>query len=157
MDTIICNYIFKIIPTLITALIGLLGVWIGARIHFRAQAQVLYRREWINALRDSIAEFQSIAVRFQLEIFGEGKTLAPAERRDKIEQMALLVNKVAILLDSGNKDHKKLEHAIKAVEDTLTIERDKFDPAVAADALNNVYKCAREVIANEFKKMTKGK
>ena len=113
----------------ISAIAAIVGVVIGsivsfliARQQFKTTVISANRQQWINNLRDCIADFQtkakialvetSLALRSETSIAANEKS-----HYEALKGMRFLVNKAALLLNPNEADHSELFLVMKQLED----------------------------------------
>ena len=112
------------------------GVLVGAsvsmyvaRLQFRANVKSKFRQDWIQQLRDNVAEYQSIAGRLHLMIYSPGQAETRKELRDIIQRMIFYTNRAALMLDLTDSLHSQLHSLMIQVNGELEKSKVEANPA----------------------------
>ncbi len=153
--------------TLLTALISFLsaiiGVAIGSFVSLRISkrqfaATVLSgnRQQWINTLRDTIAEFQSSTVQIFSDRFYRDDKPSAQEHLRKVERITFLRAKANLLINPVEEDHKKL---VELINEALAIALLK--KTEAADRMTELQwsltTVAQGILKREWNRVKEGK
>jgi hypothetical protein len=149
-----------ILSVIISFLSAIIGVTIGSIVSLRISkrqfaATVLSgnRQQWINTLRDTIAEFQSGVVLISIHKHGEGDK---QEYLRKIERIGFLRAKVKLLINPLEEDHKKLVEIIDEQFGIALLKKSE-----AADRMGELHgsltKVAQGILKREWNRVKEGK
>jgi len=151
----------------ITALAAIVGVVIGsivsfliAKQQFKATVISANRQQWINNLRDCIADFQTKAkiafVETCLALNKETAVAANVKNHDEaLKGMRFLVNKVALLLNPNETDHSELVLLIKQLED-LCINGDPNNREVEEKLQDSITSTGQKILKREWERVKRG-
>lgn len=147
--------------TIVGVVIGSLGSYFIARLQFKASVISANRQEWINTLRDCIAEFQVKAkiVTVETKLASQDSTSFasdPISFDQAVEKMRVLLNKVALLINPYETDHADLLKLMKKVED-LCINEDSIDDEKHNSLQKEITTVAQKILKREWERVKKGK
>lgn len=152
----------------ITALAAIVGVIIGsivslliARQQFKATVISANRQQWINKLRDCIADFQTKAkialVETSLALKVETAVAANEKNHDEaLKGMCFLANKVALLLNPNESDHSELILLFKQLEDHC-INGDPNERTKEEKLQNAITTIGQKILKREWERVKRGK
>ena len=161
----------EFIPILVAAISAgsaLFGVGIGSVCSYfisrqQIKATVLSgnRQQWINTLRDCIADFQTKAriavVEADLAKHDQTSMAAnPTNHDEAMKTMRLLANKTALLINPGETDHANLILGMKELE-SHCINGDPGDrkkESMLQDAITTI---GQRILKREWERVKKGK
>lgn len=152
------DYMDKVIPILSLA-IAALAVFIGPMISLRiAKRQVKsslevankqitapMRQAWINNLRDLLAELTSSALHYFVAGFEDRKD-------EEYQRLTFLEEKVRLMLNAKEEDHKQLEQLIRRMVVALEVGRKEGQQEFVA-AHPAVIDLARQVLKREWNRI----
>lgn len=162
------NEFVSIVVPAISAGSALFGVLIGSVCSYfisrqQIKATVLSgnRQQWINTLRDCIADFQTkakIAI-VEADLANHEQTSAAANsgnHDEAMKTMHLLVNKIALLINPREQDHSEL---ISRLNDLLVhcIEGDPGDREKERILQTSITTIGQEILKREWERVKKGK
>lgn len=152
----------------ISALGAIVGVVIGsivsfliARQQFRATVISANRHQWINTLRDSIADFQTkakIAVTEARLALHEATSIAADDKGhyEALKTMHFLVNKMALLLNPNEPDHLQLISLLKELND-LCVNGDPTNQVTYDKLQDSITSTGQIILKREWKRVKRGK
>jgi hypothetical protein len=147
------------VTQLITAITALAAVIVSplialyvSRLQFRGSVISNNRQQWINTLRDTIAQFlakqQATRSRF------DAKTLPHAEFLEHYEKAARLAYKIYLLLNPKESDHAELATCIARMLGSVDRSSDpSFDFNAA---LGQVLDLSQEILKREWTRVKRG-
>jgi hypothetical protein len=143
------------------AIVGLIGVVLGSfvtygasKLNFRALVISNNRQDWINALRDSISEFQSILVQLSLQKKYPEVGLTD-DRMLKRERASFLYAKIKLLINPNEDDHIELVRLIsEAFKRSLGVAEENND---LGEVNINITNTAQKILKREWKRVKKGR
>jgi len=151
----------------ITALAAIVGVVIGsivsfliAKQQFKATVISANRQQWINNLRDCIADFQTKAkialVETSLAMNKEAAVAANVMNHDEaLKGMRFLINKVALLLNPNETDHSEFVLLIKQLEDHC-INGDPNNREVEEKLQDSITSTGQKILKREWERVKRG-
>ena len=147
--------------TIVGVVIGSLVSYFIARLQFKATVISANRQQWINTLRDCIANFQAktkiISVESKLAAQNETSFAANTKNFDEsIEEARILLNEVALLINPKEPDHKKLLSLMKELED-LCINGSPFDDENHDRLQNEITSVGQKILKREWERVKRGK
>lgn len=152
----------------ITALAAILGVIIGstvsfliARQQFKATVISANRQQWINKLRDCIANFQTKSkialVEASLALNVETTVASNVKNHDEaLKGMRFLSNKVALLINPNETDHSELISLFKQLEDHC-INGDPNERTKEEKLQNAITTIGQKILKREWERVKRGK
>ncbi len=147
---------------------ALFGVVIGSvcsyfisRQQIRATVLSGNRQQWINTLRDCIADFQTNAkiaiVEADLANHPQTSAAANAVNHDEaMRTMRLLANKIALLINPGEKDHSELISNMRDLE-SHCISGDPGDREKERLLQGSITTLGQRILKREWVRVKKGK
>ena len=157
-----------LLTAVISSLAAIIGVVIGsivsffiARQQFRATVLSANRQQWINTLRDCIADFQTKAkiavVEADLAEHDETSFAANEKNHDEaMKTMRFLANKVALLLNPNEADHSELISLLKRLEDHC-INGDPSDRKTEGELQDSITSTGQRILKREWERVKRGK
>jgi hypothetical protein len=158
--------------TLLTASISafavIVGVVIGsivsvliARQQFKATVISANRQQWINNLRDCIADFQTKAkialVETSLALRDETAIAANVKNHDEaLKGMRFLTNKAALLLNPNEADHSQLISLMKELEGHC-VKGDQNDHTSEENLQDSITSMGQRILKREWERVKRGK
>jgi len=147
--------------TIVGVVIGSLGSYFIARLQFKASVISANRQEWINTLRDCIAEFQVNAkiVTVETKLASQDSTSLASDPKSfdqAIGKMRVLLNKLALLINPNEIDHAELLKLIGKVED-LCINEASIDDEKHDSLQKEITSLAQKILKREWERVKKGK
>lgn len=151
----------------ISALAAIVGVVIGsmvsfliARQQFKATVISANRQQWINNLRDCIADFQTKAkislVEASLALYKETSIAAnPTSHDEALRGMRFLANKAALLLNPKEADHSGLLLLMKQLEDHC-VNGDPNDRACEERLQDSITSTGQRILKREWERVKRG-
>jgi hypothetical protein len=152
----------------ITALAAIVGVVIGsivslliARQQFKATVISANRQQWINTLRDCIADFQTktkiALVETSLALNNETAVASNVKDHDEaLKGMRFLVNKTALLLNPNETDHSELILLFKQLEDHC-INGDPNERTKEEKLQDSITSIGQKILKREWERVKRGK
>jgi len=152
----------------ISALAAIVGVVIGSIVSFLIARQQIKatvisanRQQWINNLRDCIADFQTKAkialVETSLALNDETAVAANVKNHDEaLKGMRFLANKTALLVNPNETDHSELILLIKQLEDHC-INGDPNDRAKEEKLQDSITSTGQRILKREWERVKRGK
>ena len=146
----------------------ILGVTIGsivsvliARQQFKATVISANRQQWINNLRDCIADFQTkakIIVTEHILSLGATTSVAADDKRhyEALITMRFLVNKMALLLNQTETDHLQLLLFLKELED-FCVNGDSFNQEGYDKLQDSITLTSQRILKREWERVKRGK
>ena len=146
---------------LVGAVIGSGVSYLIARQQFKATVLSANRQQWINTLRDFIADFQTkVKIAITESKLAEHVALSfaanPTSFDEALKAMRLLINKTALLINPKEKDHAELLALMKKLED-LCINGDINDDEGQEKLQSAVTSIGQNVLKREWDRVKKGK
>lgn len=146
--------------TIVGVVIGSLGSYFIARLQFKASVISANRQEWINTLRDCIAEFQVKAkiVTVETKLASQDSTSFasdPTSFDQAVEKIRVLLNKVALLINPNETDHADLLKLMEKVD--LCINEDSIDDEKHDSLQKEITSLAQKILKREWERVKKGK
>jgi hypothetical protein len=147
--------------TLVGVIIGSLGSYFIARLQFKASVISANRQNWINTLRDCIAEFQVKAkvVTVETKLSSQDSTSFASDPKNfdqAVEKKRVLRNKIALLINPNEQDHDDLIKLMAKVED-LCINEDSIDDEKHDNLQKEITSLAQKILNREWERVKKGK
>ncbi|MEQ9618786.1 MAG: hypothetical protein RIG61_06400 [Deltaproteobacteria bacterium] len=165
MDThiiIILVAILGVVGALVGALSSIAGVLIGSFFSFltsrrQFQSTVISnkRQEWINTLRDTISEFQSVLVSLNFFIDTTGKFNEEKQKEYQviIQKVAFLRSKINLLINPVENDHKELSDLTRNALDMVT----KRDMKKLDECMTGLTSVGQRILKHEWERVKEGK
>lgn len=156
-----------LLTTGISALAAIIGVVIGsvisfliARQQFKATVVSANRQQWINSLRDCIADFQTNAkialVETTLAYNDETAVAANEKNHDEaLKGMRFLTNKAALYLNPNETDHLQLISLMKKLEDQC-VNGDPDDRAIEENLQGAITSIGQRILKREWERVKRG-
>jgi hypothetical protein len=152
-----------LLTALISSLSAIVGVSIGSFVSLRISKRQFAvavlssnRQQWINTLRDTIAEFQAGVVGVSSDPFYKDDKESLQHHLEKIDRMTFLRAKATLLLNPNEEDHKKL---IEMIDKVMTIALLK--EAERADEMGKLQgsltTIAQDILKREWNRVKAGK
>lgn len=161
----------EFIPILVAAISAgsaLFGVLMGSvssyfisRQQIKATVLSGNRQQWINTLRDCIADFQTkakIAI-VEADLANHDQTSAAANmgnHDEAMKTMRLLANKIALLINPKEQDHSELLSSLNELE-THCIEGDSGDREKERMLQASITTIGQRILKREWERVKKGK
>ncbi|MDO8445146.1 MAG: hypothetical protein Q7T53_03420 [Deltaproteobacteria bacterium] len=157
-----------LLTAVISSLAAIIGVVIGsvvsyfiARQQFRATVLSANRQQWINTLRDCIADFQTKAkiaiVEANLAEHDQTSVAANVKNHyEALETMRFIANKVALLLNPNEADHSELISLLKKLED-LCINGGPSDWKNEGKLQDSITSTGQRILKREWERVKRGK
>ena len=152
----------------ISAFGAIVGVVIGsivsfliAKQQFKATVISANRQQWINNLRDCIAEFQNRAkiALVETRLAFNNKTSIAANEKSHYEALKgihFLVNKVALLINPLEKDHSELLLLFKELE-YHCVNGDPSDQTIEESLQEKITSTGQIILKREWERVKRGK
>lgn len=147
---------------------ALLGVLIGSVCSYFVSRQQLKatvlsgnRQQWINTLRDCIADFQTkakIAV-VEADLANHDQTSRaanPVNHDEAMKTMCFLANKIALLINPGETDHANLISQMKELE-SHCIDGDPGDREKVSMLQEAITTIGQKILKREWERVKKNK
>lgn len=152
-----------LLTALISSFSALIGVSIGSIVSLRISkrqfsATVLSanRQEWINTLRDTIAEFQSSVVMVSTDTFYKHDKPSAQDYLKKIERVSFLRAKTTLLINPSEDDHKKLVEIVDRAF-TVGLSRKPDTPDEMGNLQKSLVTVAQAILKREWNRVKEGK
>ena len=151
----------------ISALAAIVGAAIGsivsfliARQQFRAMVISANRQQWINSLRDCIADFQTnvniALVEASLALHDETAVAANVKNHDEaLKGMRFVANKAALFLNPTETHHSELIRLMKQLEDHC-VNGDPNDHASEEKLQDSVTSIGQRILKREWERVKRG-
>jgi hypothetical protein len=158
----------SLLSQVVTAVAALSGVAIGsifsywiARQQIRATVISANRQQWINTLRDCIADFQTKAkianVESRLASNDITSIAADVKSHDEaLKTMRFQLNKIALLINPNEKDHAELHSMMKDLWD-LCINGDPSDQVSQERLQDSITSTSQRILKREWERVKHGK
>jgi len=151
----------------VSALAAIAGVIIGsivsfliAKQQFKATVISANRQQWINSLRDCVADFQTKAkialVETNLAMNDSTAVAANLKNHDEaLRGMRFLINKVILLLNPNEADHSELISLMKEIEDHC-VKGDPNDHSKEERLQNSIAALGQKILKREWERVKRG-
>jgi len=104
------------------------------------------RQKWIDTLRDSIAEFQTLI--FPLSVPTAMELFTKNEKINRVERATFLLTKISLLINPKEEDHIKL---MEYIADTLSsVNKGEINEAKFKESLKNITILAQQILKREW-------
>jgi hypothetical protein len=152
-----------LIIALLAVILGPLISFVIAKLTIRSQtriaaqnirAEVLSRnrQEWINTLRDNIAQFISLISTFAIEIKDRNKK----NTLDKMERVLLLQSMILLLINPKEEDHGKLDALMRdAIACLGELEKGETGEKNMPDIREEMLQLSQQILKREWKRVKK--
>lgn len=162
MDTALRDFV-PAISAIIGVVVGSIVSLYIARLNFRAQVKAKHLHEWVSVLRETIAEYQTMAPKIRpdpTKYVGPGQFEITKEdyeySREKGERASTLYNKIKLMLDPNNSQHSELLKTMQSLNnESLRIEGTR--EAFMLEYQHKVTDLARGILSEENKRANDGK
>jgi gas vesicle protein len=146
---------------IVGVVIGSIVSFLIARLQFKATVISANRHQWINTLRDSIADFQTkakIAVTEDKLSLHAATAVAADDKGhyEALKTMLFLRNKMALLLNPLEKDHVQLLSSLKELED-FCVNGDPLDDGSYEKLQDSITSTAKIILKREWERVKRGK
>lgn len=140
------------IAALVGAAIGATASYLVSRRQYNATAIAQSRQAWINTLRDTVAEFQSLIVPLWHWVGDDAEQAASETYR----RTALLVSKLRLLINPHEADHQRLvELAEQAFQ--LATGPNQGKPNDVGGIQRELTSCTQAILKREWERVKRGR
>jgi len=125
-----------------------------AKRQFNASVLSVNRQEWINTLRDEIADQLADIARFPHE-----KSLlkqTPAEFYERVHKMSRCTTKIQLLLNPGEEDHRQLVGLFKKTILLMVKSPEKVTGSQLTDLQTEIVSKSQEILKREWERVKEG-
>lgn len=144
------------ITTIGGAIIGATVSYLVSRYQFRAAVLSKNRQDWINSLRDCLAEYNAILYDTFAHAHSGGRIGDARDHANAFMRANAIRSKVTLLLNPTESDHSDLVDIMRQMSDSAT----RADEAPAATAFaeqdNQFISLAQKILKREWKRVKKG-
>jgi len=155
MNAEIIDKLIPLVSTLGGALIGALIACFVARQQFKATVLSKNRQEWINNLRDLLAEYNAILRKMHVAYGRTSPMLPEGELMSELLRAELIISQVTLLVNPEESDHAALLRLMRKLP-TVAISK-KDDQVTEVVALDTEYiALAQKILKREWERVKKG-
>ena len=149
------------VGAIVGVVIGSLVSFLIARQQFKATVISSNRQQWINTLRDSIADFQTKAKIATLEAnlasHDAASAAADPEGFDEaMKTMRLLIYKIALLINPKETDHAELLSLLRKLWD-FCVNGDTSDDESLEGLQSSITSTGQKILKREWERVKRGK
>lgn len=148
MDTTLA--LIAAITALAAVLLGpLVSIWSAQK---QANVSVIStnRQAWINALRDSVAEYLSIANYVHV---ADWRERPESEYNEKMDRLSFLLSKIRLMLNPNEDDHKNLAKSLSGFAMLCANARDEKDKDKWHLAHNDSLALTQAILKREWERV----
>lgn len=131
------------------SILGAVISYFTTRYQFRATVLSGNRQQWINTLRDSLADFLSTASLIKADV--EDSMANVDDFKKRMERLYLMVSRIKLLINPKEDDHLELVDRI----DSLRVAVTKRDTDVSGD-VGDITEIGQKVLKREWERVKKG-
>lgn len=154
MTDIQLNAVVSLVSTLGGALVGAAVSYLVGRQQFRATVISTNRQAWINALRDTLAEFQACVATLLTSI--EMKQLDVSEAKVRMERVAQLKFKAFLLVNPSEPQHLELAKRMDEIVELSNSANSEGRLEKCRAANKQIVQLAQAVIKTEWERVKLG-
>jgi hypothetical protein len=144
------------ITTIGGAAIGATVSYLVARNQFRAAVLSKNRQDWINSLRDCLAEYNAILYDTFAQVHSGGEIRHEKEAASAFMRANAIRSKVALLLNPVESDHCDLLNIMRAMNDSATGATDAKTAAAFAAQDEQFISLAQKILKREWERVKRG-
>lgn len=149
----------KLLPLLNTlggALIGALVAYLVALQQFKATVLSKNRQEWINKLRDLLAEYEAILYNIHANFKLDGALRKKDEGLSDMMRANLIMSQVKLLINPKEDDHTELLDTMRKLDNSAS--HSDADHTKSFSVLDKKYiALAQSILKREWERVKKGK
>ena len=154
MDTI--NVLILPITTITGTLIGATVSYLISRRQFRMTVLSKNRQDWINSLRDNLAEYQSIMYNTSANVCLKGAVQSSKDSVKELMRANFIRSRVTLFLNPKETEHSSLLETMWELSNLATRSKDEQQEKKFAEVDKEFIKLATRVLNKEWKKVKKG-
>ena len=154
------NIVAALLPAITTiagAIIGAAVSYLVSRNQFRAAVLSKNRQDWINSLRDCLAEFNAILYDTFAHAHSGGLTRDARECANAFMRANAVRSKVTLLLNPSESDHSQLLDVMRKMSDSATRADDPVAATAFAEQDEQFTSLAQKILKREWERVKKGK
>jgi hypothetical protein len=152
MTTEQLNIIIPAITTIAGAVIGAAIAYLVGRQQFKANVVSANRQTWINALRDTVSEYQS-SVNGMTVFLSAGK-YNTSEFHERFDRLEFLRAKIKLLINPNEADHQKLVEIVSGQKPGQLTDEELSRMIASQNELTVV---TQKILKREWERVKKGR
>jgi len=149
--------ILQTVSTIAGAAIGAAVSYFVSRHQFRAAVLSKNRQDWINTMRDTLSEYNSLIHDIASDFTTRGKVRSAVEGMRDYARANVLLNRTKLLVNPMEEDHKAL---LKTMYDMRTLATKANDSDIfkrLGDLDEKFTSVAQDILKKEWKRVKAGK
>jgi hypothetical protein len=152
--------IVSAVTAMVSAIVGPLVSLVVSKRQIRASVISNNRERWVEALRDSVAEYVALVLTASIvrQALEQDPVKAVSEDRDLrqiVERIVLIKNKILLMINPSDKRYSELCHLVETIHQSLT----SADPRALASTRSDteaITQAGREVLMAEWARVKRG-